>query len=147
MLALDSADIDTFKRNLSAQEFRFFSPTVSMDLALLLDNVEQYDRRMSIPSCSENNLKFICEFQPGPGPPQASGDKDYNVNMDCKSVSVILPAQCSVHQLRLRICMQVGKPLLDGVMFKSFQIYFLFCSLSEGFMCPFQYMGPTCKNI
>eukprot|EP00064_Thunnus_orientalis_P002533 superscaffoldBa00000189_g2540 len=49
-------------------------------------------------SCSENNLKFICEFKPG--------DEDYIVNMDFGSVSVILPAQCSVHQLRLRICMQ-----------------------------------------
>lgn len=50
--------------------------------------------------CSENNLKFVCEFQPGPGPPQVSVDDD------CKSVSVVLPAQCSVYQLRLRICMQ-----------------------------------------
>ncbi|XP_042369732.1 phosphatidylinositol 4,5-bisphosphate 3-kinase catalytic subunit gamma isoform-like [Plectropomus leopardus] len=55
-------------------------------------------------SCSENNLRFICELQPGP--PQESVDEDYNVNMDCESVSVILPAQCSVYQLRLRICMQ-----------------------------------------
>ncbi|CAK6955169.1 phosphatidylinositol 4%2C5-bisphosphate 3-kinase catalytic subunit gamma isoform [Scomber scombrus] len=49
-------------------------------------------------SCSENKLKFICEFKPG--------EEDYNVDMDFGSVSVILPAQCSVHQLRLRICMQ-----------------------------------------
>ncbi|XP_045912998.1 phosphatidylinositol 4,5-bisphosphate 3-kinase catalytic subunit gamma isoform [Micropterus dolomieu] len=61
---------------------------------------------MLIQSCSDNNLKFICEFKPGPGLPEVSGDEDYNVNMDCKSVSVILPAQCSVYQLRLRICIQ-----------------------------------------
>ncbi|XP_068454011.1 phosphatidylinositol 4,5-bisphosphate 3-kinase catalytic subunit gamma isoform [Clinocottus analis] len=47
---------------------------------------------------SENNLKFICDFNQG----QATGD----VNMAYESVSVILPAQCSVYQLRLRICMQ-----------------------------------------
>lgn len=66
----------------------------------------------STQSCSENNLKFICEFKPG--------DEDYNVDMDFESVSVILPAQCSIHQLRLRICMQVGKPLgkLGGLLFK-----------------------------
>ncbi|XP_070824548.1 phosphatidylinositol 4,5-bisphosphate 3-kinase catalytic subunit gamma isoform [Chaetodon trifascialis] len=57
-------------------------------------------------SCTEDNLKFTCQFKAGPGPPQVSGDEDYNVNMDCGSVSVILPAQCSVYQLRLRICMQ-----------------------------------------
>lgn len=90
---------------------------------------------MSTQSCSENNLKFICEFKPGPGLLQASGDEDYSVNMDCESVSVILPAQCSVYQLRLRICMQVGRLFWDGLMLKSvFTIYFLFCSLSEGFM-------------
>nr|XP_019944549.1 PREDICTED: phosphatidylinositol 4,5-bisphosphate 3-kinase catalytic subunit gamma isoform-like [Paralichthys olivaceus] len=55
---------------------------------------------MSTQSCSENNLKFICEFKPGPG------DEGYNVDMDCKSVSVILPAQCSIYQLRLHICLQ-----------------------------------------
>uniref|UniRef100_UPI0037E7FBF8 phosphatidylinositol 4,5-bisphosphate 3-kinase catalytic subunit gamma isoform n=1 Tax=Semicossyphus pulcher TaxID=241346 RepID=UPI0037E7FBF8 len=57
-------------------------------------------------NCSENNLKFICEFKPGSDPPQESHDEDYNSSMDCQSVSVILPAQCSVNQLRLCICMQ-----------------------------------------
>ncbi|XP_034552037.1 phosphatidylinositol 4,5-bisphosphate 3-kinase catalytic subunit gamma isoform [Notolabrus celidotus] len=56
-------------------------------------------------SCSTSNLKFICEFKPGPSPPQASEDEDNNYNTDCQSVSVILPAQCSVYQLRLSICM------------------------------------------
>ncbi|KAM7404246.1 hypothetical protein PAMP_011612 [Pampus punctatissimus] len=53
---------------------------------------------MSTQSCSDNNLQFICEFK--------SGDEDYSVDMEFETVSVILPAQCSVHQLRLRICMQ-----------------------------------------
>ncbi|XP_028265652.1 phosphatidylinositol 4,5-bisphosphate 3-kinase catalytic subunit gamma isoform [Parambassis ranga] len=53
---------------------------------------------------SENNLRFVCEFKSGPL--QTSSDEDYSLSMDCESVSVILPAQCSVHQLRLRICMQ-----------------------------------------
>ncbi|XP_071331683.1 phosphatidylinositol 4,5-bisphosphate 3-kinase catalytic subunit gamma isoform isoform X3 [Trachinotus anak] len=61
--------------------------------------------RMSAHSCSDNNLKFICEFKPGPGPPPA-GEEDCNADMGCKSVSVILPAQCSIYQLRLQICMQ-----------------------------------------
>ncbi|XP_034074370.1 phosphatidylinositol 4,5-bisphosphate 3-kinase catalytic subunit gamma isoform [Gymnodraco acuticeps] len=75
-----------------------------MDPALLLsqeDSAVNCLSGMSTQSCSENTLKFICEFQPEPGPPQAPGDGDYN-----ESVSVILPAQCSVYQLRLRICMQ-----------------------------------------
>ncbi|XP_076019539.1 phosphatidylinositol 4,5-bisphosphate 3-kinase catalytic subunit gamma isoform [Genypterus blacodes] len=57
-------------------------------------------------SCSENSLRFTCEFQPGPGPPQGPGDEGYSVDTDYDSVCVVLPAQCSVHQLRLRICMQ-----------------------------------------
>ncbi|XP_051805678.1 phosphatidylinositol 4,5-bisphosphate 3-kinase catalytic subunit gamma isoform [Acanthochromis polyacanthus] len=55
---------------------------------------------------SENNLKFICEFQPGPSSSQTSTDEDYGAGFDCETVSVVLPAQCSVYQLRLRICMQ-----------------------------------------
>lgn len=54
--------------------------------------------------CSDNSLKFICEFKTG----CTSGDEDYSISADCEPVSVILPAQCSVYQLRLRICMQVG---------------------------------------
>ncbi|XP_062248724.1 phosphatidylinositol 4,5-bisphosphate 3-kinase catalytic subunit gamma isoform isoform X1 [Platichthys flesus] len=60
---------------------------------------------MSTQSCSENNLKFFCELKPGPGPPP-DGDEGYNADMDCEPVSVILHAQCSIYQLRLRICMQ-----------------------------------------
>ncbi|XP_076597714.1 phosphatidylinositol 4,5-bisphosphate 3-kinase catalytic subunit gamma isoform [Chaetodon auriga] len=79
-----------------------------MDPALLLNlpASPQCLPGMLTQSCTEDNLKFICQFKAGPGPPQVSGDEDYNVNMDCESVSVILPAQCSVYQLRLRICMQ-----------------------------------------
>lgn len=81
-----------------------------MDPALVLNQPPspQHQSGMFTQSCSENNLKFICKFEPGPGPLQVSGNEDYNVNTDCESVSVILPAQCSVYQLRLRICMQVG---------------------------------------
>ncbi|MEQ2186710.1 hypothetical protein GOODEAATRI_031515, partial [Goodea atripinnis] len=55
---------------------------------------------------SENNLKFICEFRPGTSPLQIPADEDNSVNRDYESVSVILPAQCTICQLRLRICMK-----------------------------------------
>ncbi|XP_017266673.1 phosphatidylinositol 4,5-bisphosphate 3-kinase catalytic subunit gamma isoform [Kryptolebias marmoratus] len=55
-------------------------------------------------SCSENKLKFICKLWPGPL--QTSADEDYCGNGNYESVSVILPAQCSIYQLRLRICMK-----------------------------------------
>lgn len=86
-------------------------------------------------SCSENNLRFICEFKPGPGPLQVSVDEDFNVNMDSESVSVILPAQCSVYQLRLRICIQVGKPLVYDLLFK-FALSVLFLKV----LCIFKYI-------
>lgn len=47
---------------------------------------------------SENNLKFICEFRP---------DEGISVDSDYESVTVILPAQCTISQLRLRIYMKV----------------------------------------
>ncbi|XP_019108796.2 phosphatidylinositol 4,5-bisphosphate 3-kinase catalytic subunit gamma isoform isoform X1 [Larimichthys crocea] len=77
-----------------------------MDPALLMSQFGSPDHlsEMLTQSCSENNLKFICDFKSVP--PLGSCDEDYNVNMDCESVSVILPAQCSVYQLRLRISMQ-----------------------------------------
>lgn len=92
-----------------------------MDPSLLLNlpATQQHLTGMVTESCSENNLKFICEFKPGPGTPQASGDEAYNVYTDCELVSVILPAQCSVYQLRLRICMQVGKPQLGCLSFRN----------------------------
>uniref|UniRef100_A0A3P8TNG7 phosphatidylinositol 3-kinase n=1 Tax=Amphiprion percula TaxID=161767 RepID=A0A3P8TNG7_AMPPE len=62
---------------------------------------------MAKQSCSENNLKFICEFKPGSGSSQTSTDEGYGAGFGCETVSVILPAQCSVYQLRLHICMQV----------------------------------------
>nr|XP_040050126.1 phosphatidylinositol 4,5-bisphosphate 3-kinase catalytic subunit gamma isoform [Gasterosteus aculeatus aculeatus] len=55
---------------------------------------------------TEKNLKFICEFKNGSGPQQASGKEDYNFNTASESVSVILPDQCTVYQLRLGIGMQ-----------------------------------------
>lgn len=72
----------------------------------------------SVQSCSENTLKFTCEFQPEPGPPQAPGDEYYSMDMDYESVSVVLPAQCSVYQLRLRICMQVVKTVVKSVLLR-----------------------------
>jgi len=76
-----------------------------MDLSLLLAPLapRAMDSLSGLPSqCgSENNLKFICEFERG----KASGDEEHDVGV----VTVILPAQCSVYQLRLRICMQVQK--------------------------------------
>lgn len=66
----------------------------------------QHPSGMLNQSCSENSLNFTCELKTGPGPQLLSGDEDDNVRMDCESVSVILPAQCTVYQLRLRICMQ-----------------------------------------
>lgn len=65
-------------------------------------------------SCSENNLKFICKFWAGPL--QAGGDENCCDNENSESVSVILPAQCSIYQLRLRISMKVCKPKLEGFM-------------------------------
>lgn len=61
---------------------------------------------MSTQGRSENNLRFICELVPRPGLLQCSLDEDYNLWPGCESVTVVLPAQCSVYQLRLRICMQ-----------------------------------------
>uniref|UniRef100_A0A665VWB8 phosphatidylinositol 3-kinase n=1 Tax=Echeneis naucrates TaxID=173247 RepID=A0A665VWB8_ECHNA len=59
---------------------------------------------MSDQSC-ENNLKFICELRPGPGP-LPTEHEGFNADVGCETVSVILPAQCSIYQLRLRICIQ-----------------------------------------
>nr|XP_046253413.1 phosphatidylinositol 4,5-bisphosphate 3-kinase catalytic subunit gamma isoform [Scatophagus argus]XP_046253414.1 phosphatidylinositol 4,5-bisphosphate 3-kinase catalytic subunit gamma isoform [Scatophagus argus] len=77
-----------------------------MDPPLPLNDLPspQHLSGMFTQSCSDTNLKFICEFQPFPL--QVSDNEDYNISMNCESVSVILPAQCSVYQLRLRICMQ-----------------------------------------
>ena len=108
-----------------------------MDPSLLLNlpASQQHLSGMATESCSENCLKFICEFKPGPGTPQPSGDEAYSVNTDCELVSVILPAQCSVYQLRLRICMQVGKPHLDCLFFRNvFSSFFFVMDLCIDFM-------------
>lgn len=87
-----------------------------MDPALVLNQPPSPQDRsgMFAQSCSENYLKFICTFKLGSDPQQVSGSEDYNVSTDCQTVSVILPAQCSVYQLRLRICMRVGNPHPTG---------------------------------
>ncbi|XP_029013301.1 phosphatidylinositol 4,5-bisphosphate 3-kinase catalytic subunit gamma isoform [Betta splendens] len=54
-------------------------------------------------SCSDNILKFICELKHD----HKSENEDFRNSVKCKSVSVVLHAQCSVYQLRLRIYMQV----------------------------------------
>ncbi|XP_023812142.1 phosphatidylinositol 4,5-bisphosphate 3-kinase catalytic subunit gamma isoform [Oryzias latipes] len=66
------------------------------------------DRRpdMATSRPSENLLKFICELQPEPGAVQMFKGDDQSLSVDYESVSVVIPAQCSVHQLRLRICAQ-----------------------------------------
>lgn len=114
---------------------RICSPEVSMDPGLLMNQPAspQHPSGMLNQSCSENNLNFTCELKTGPGQQLLSVEEDDNVSIDCESVSVILPAQCTVYQLRLRICMQVGKPSMDGLLFKS-MIKMNF--LSEGF-CAF----------
>ncbi|XP_072222733.1 phosphatidylinositol 4,5-bisphosphate 3-kinase catalytic subunit gamma isoform isoform X1 [Leuresthes tenuis] len=82
-----------------------------MDTAVFLNpplqlHAENSLTGMATYSCSDNLLKFICEFQHEPGPLQMYGEEDDSVCVSYESVSVILPAQCSVNQLRLRICMQ-----------------------------------------
>lgn len=61
---------------------------------------------MRTKSGSENILKFICEFRPGTSPLQIPTDKDMGINRNYDSMSVMIPAQCSIWQLRLRICMK-----------------------------------------
>lgn len=62
-------------------------------------------------SRSENILKFICDFKPGGGL-SLSSDEALSADAEYESVSVVLPAQCSIYQLRLHICMQVNKSIL-----------------------------------
>ncbi|XP_068605151.1 phosphatidylinositol 4,5-bisphosphate 3-kinase catalytic subunit gamma isoform [Brachionichthys hirsutus] len=58
---------------------------------------------------SETNLKFICHFMSEPGPLPVSVNEDYVHSADCELLTVILPAQCNVEQLRLRIYVQAQK--------------------------------------
>lgn len=83
-------------------------------------------------SCPDNSLKFICEFKPRPGLPQASDDEDNSYNTDCQTVSFTLSAQCSVYQLRLSICLLVRKIFLDGLILKV--VIFHFCSCPKWFV-------------
>ncbi|KAK7883989.1 hypothetical protein WMY93_027112 [Mugilogobius chulae] len=57
---------------------------------------------LPVPS-SENLLKFVCEFQSDSEAPAFHSEEGH----PGQSVTVRLPAQCSVYQLRLRICIQV----------------------------------------
>lgn len=61
-------------------------------------------------SSSENQLRFVCTFSPRRDSLRRSGHEEYNGDTHYESMSVVVPAQCSVYQLRLRICMQVGAP-------------------------------------
>lgn len=93
----------------------FFFPgfsKISMATAVFPDQTVPLNSRdsqaeMRTKSGSENILKFICEFRPGTSPLQILADKDMGINRNYDSVSVMLPAQCSICQLRLRICMKV----------------------------------------
>lgn len=106
-----------------------------MDPALPLNQPPspQHQSGMFTQSRSNNNLRFICKIKPTPGPPQGSSNEDYLDDTDCESITVIVPAQCSVYQLRLRICMQVGNPAIltslvfsDEVCFKLFSVSSMF---------------------
>lgn len=74
------------------------NPTVLSPQPVSPDN-----RRLS-GTLPDNILKFICEFKPDLTP----GNEDFSVSGKREPVSVVLPAQCSIYQLRMRIYMQVG---------------------------------------
>ncbi|XP_068161152.1 phosphatidylinositol 4,5-bisphosphate 3-kinase catalytic subunit gamma isoform [Antennarius striatus] len=82
-----------------------------MDPAIPLHQtpIPQHLPGMFTQSRSENNLKFICHFITELGPLRASANEDYNHKVDCETITVILPAQCNVEQLRLRIYVQAQK--------------------------------------
>ena len=71
----------------------------------------------STPRCSDHTLVFLCEFRPlSIAPPTA--DLDHTAGTQSgpefgrsgpELVEVTLPAQCSIQQLRLRLCVKVGK--------------------------------------
>lgn len=86
---------------------------------------------------TEKNLKFICEFSNGSGPQQASGKEDYNFNTASESVSVILPDQCTVYQLRLGIGMQVGQNLIDLSNLHKKEYYYTVTILPDEFSIQF----------
>lgn len=64
-------------------------------------------------SYSESNLKFVCKFRSGAL--RTRSDEDCCGNENNESVSVVLPAQCSIYQLRLRISMKVCNPKYEGL--------------------------------
>ena len=111
-------------------------PTASMDCGVLRmqpswPGVAQCSPQTLTPRCSDNSLVFLCEFHQLPGPPPLSDMDDTPGTLSGPEVDptspeiwrssprfgpsgsefvvVTLPAQCSVHQLRLRIYVQVGK--------------------------------------
>ncbi|KAM8829410.1 phosphatidylinositol 4,5-bisphosphate 3-kinase catalytic subunit gamma isoform [Synchiropus picturatus] len=90
-------------------------------------------RRSSTQGFPENPLKFICQFRPGPGPPAAPLDEGNCSDIDCERVTIVLPAQCTVYQLRLQICMQVEQQnnLQDPLAFLDPQKYSLLYARGE----------------
>lgn len=95
-------------------------PGASLDQSLRSDGA---DCLPGVSVCSENTLNFICEFKPG----RTSSNVDFLFNVDCEPVSVVLPAQCSVYQLRLRICMQVGCTNHRSEVLKTWFILYKHC--------------------
>ncbi|CAL8370166.1 unnamed protein product [Lota lota] len=66
------------------------------------------------PRCSDNTLVFLCEFRQSLGAPPPT-DLDHTAGTQSgpelgrsgpEFVVVTLPAQCSIHQLRLRLCVK-----------------------------------------
>uniref|UniRef100_A0A8C5BUQ2 phosphatidylinositol 3-kinase n=1 Tax=Gadus morhua TaxID=8049 RepID=A0A8C5BUQ2_GADMO len=66
------------------------------------------------PRCSDHTLVFLCEFRPSPGSPPAA-DVDHAAGTQSSPVfgrfgpefvEVTVPAQCSIQQLRLRLCLK-----------------------------------------
>ncbi|XP_056155912.1 phosphatidylinositol 4,5-bisphosphate 3-kinase catalytic subunit gamma isoform [Lampris incognitus] len=83
-----------------------------MDSGVFLDQpikqqVSEFPTGISNPGWSENWVIFVCEFHQGPGPPQAPSDDGSDGNgSEGDSVTVLLPTQCCVSQLRLSIYSQ-----------------------------------------
>lgn len=94
-------------------EHKLCSSLAGMDPPLAQLPSPQHLTGIFTQSSSENKLRFVCTFSIWSDSLRRSGHEEYNGDTHCESVSVVMPAQCSVYQLRLRICMQVGAPLLS----------------------------------
>lgn len=89
-------------------EHKSCSSLAGMDLPLAQLPSPQRLTGMFTQGSSENQLRFVCTFSPRSDSLRRSDHEEYNDDTHSESVSVVVPAQCSVYQLRLRICMQVG---------------------------------------